>query len=110
MIAQLFVTVAILALVLVCEGCTNFLASRGAVHDSSTIVAYNADSSYLYGSMYSYPAQKNIPAGTMRQIFDWDSGTCMFIQLTRSASCLLSSLFGPTHHDKSYSLHESPQQ
>jgi len=77
MLSQLFVTVAVLAFALACEGCTNFLASRGAVQDSSTIVAYNADSSYLYGSMYSYPAQKNIPAGTMRQIFDWDSGTCV---------------------------------
>jgi len=66
--ARLFITIAILALVLVCEGCTNFLASRGAVQDSSTIVAYNADSSYLYGQMYSYPAQKNIPTGTMRQV------------------------------------------
>jgi dipeptidase len=56
------------------QGCTNFLATRGATNDASTIVAYNADSGALYGSLYSYPAEKH-PAGTMRQIFDWDTGT-----------------------------------
>jgi len=74
MLAKLLITVTVLALVLACQGCTNFLASRGAVQDSSTIVAYNADSPYLMGQMCSYPAKKNIPAGTMRQVFDWSSG------------------------------------
>jgi dipeptidase len=74
MLAQILVALAVLALVLQCQSCSNFLASKGATHDSSTIIAYNADSSMLYGQMYSYPAKKNIPAGTMRQIYDWSSG------------------------------------
>ena len=34
------------------------------------------DSAELYGSLYHYPAQQS-PAGTMRKIFDWDSGAYM---------------------------------
>lgn len=45
----------------------------GASTDSSTIVAYNADSGALYGSLYHYPATDH-PEGAMKNIYDWDSG------------------------------------
>ena len=32
-----------------------------------------ADSGSLYGSLGHYPAQKNIPPGTMRDIYGWDA-------------------------------------
>jgi dipeptidase len=54
-------------------GCTNLIISPQASADSSTIVAYNADSSTLYGTLYHYPANDHAP-GTMRDVYDWDSG------------------------------------
>jgi hypothetical protein len=52
--------------------CTNILVSKGASKDGSTMIAYNADSGGLYGSLGHYPA-KDHPAGAMRDIWDWDS-------------------------------------
>eukprot|EP01035_Chromulina_nebulosa_P021442 gene21442-27775_t len=37
------------------------------------MVAYNADSSNLYGSLYHYPASDH-SIGEMRQVYNWDSG------------------------------------
>ena len=45
--------------------CTNILVSKGASKDGSTMIAYNADSGGLYGSLGHYPA-KDHPAGAMR--------------------------------------------
>ena len=72
--SSICVTLAVLCYLGISDACTNFIATRAVTDDSSTILAYNADSSTLYGQLYSYPAQKNIPKGTMRKIFDWDSG------------------------------------
>lgn len=55
------------------NGCSNIIVSPGASADSSSIVAYNADSGSLYGLLYHYPAGSH-PAGTMRDVYDWDSG------------------------------------
>ena len=54
-------------------GCSNIIVSPGASTDSSSMIAYNADSSTLYGELYHYPAADHAP-GTMRNIYDWDSG------------------------------------
>lgn len=67
------VLVIVIALIAYVNGCSNIIVSSGASLDSSTIVAYNADSSTLYGSLYHYPAADHA-AGSMRDIFDWDSG------------------------------------
>jgi dipeptidase len=53
--------------------CTNLIVTPEASVDGSSIVAYNADSSTLYGMLYHYPASTH-KAGDMKQIFDWDSG------------------------------------
>ena len=53
--------------------CSNLIVSPGASKDSSSIVAYNADSGTLYGSLYHYPAADHAP-GTMRDVYDWDTG------------------------------------
>ncbi|KAF0235440.1 MAG: peptidase [Prolixibacteraceae bacterium] len=57
----------------VSNGCTNFLVTRGASADGSTMVTYAADSHTLYGELYFQPAQ-NHPAGAMRDIYEWDTG------------------------------------
>ncbi len=55
------------------QACTNFLISRGATVDGSTMISYAADSHYLYGELYFWPA-KDYPAGTMMDIWEWDTG------------------------------------
>jgi dipeptidase len=57
----------------VSNGCTNFLITRGASADGSTMVTYAADSHVLYGELYFQPAQKHAP-GAMRDIYEWDTG------------------------------------
>jgi len=55
------------------NGCTNFLVTRGASVDGSTMITYAADSHGLYGELYYQPAQ-DYPEGAMRDIFEWDTG------------------------------------
>jgi dipeptidase len=54
-------------------GCSNIIVTAGASADSSNILAYNADSASLYGSLYHYPAADHAQ-DEMRDIYDWDSG------------------------------------
>ena len=56
------------------DACTNFLFTKGATKDGSTMITYAADSHTLYGELY-YRKTANYPAGTMFQVVDWDSGT-----------------------------------
>ena len=55
------------------NGCTNFLITRGASVDGSTMITYAADSHTLYGELYFQPAADH-PAGSMRKIYEWDTG------------------------------------
>lgn len=55
------------------EACTNFLFTKGATKDGSTMITYAADSHTLYGELYYRPAADYAP-GTMFQVVDWDSG------------------------------------
>ena len=55
------------------EACTNFLITRGASEDGSTMISYAADSHVLYGELYHWPARDHIP-GTMMNIYEWDTG------------------------------------
>ncbi|MBN1821886.1 MAG: C69 family dipeptidase [Prolixibacteraceae bacterium] len=55
------------------KGCTNFLISKSATVDGSTMITYAADSHVLYGELYHWPAA-DYPAGAMLQIYEWDSG------------------------------------
>lgn len=56
------------------QACTNFLFTKGATKDGSTMITYAADSHTLYGELY-YRKAADYPAGTMFQVIDWDSGT-----------------------------------
>ena len=46
----------ILATFGISNACTNFIVAKGASVDGSTMVTYAADSYWLYGSLYHYPA------------------------------------------------------
>ena len=43
------------------QACTNFLVTRGASVDGSTMITYAADSHYLYGELYFWPAATHAP-------------------------------------------------
>ncbi len=53
--------------------CTNFLITKGATVDGSTMISYSADSHVLYGELYFRPAA-DYPAGTMMEVKEWDTG------------------------------------
>jgi dipeptidase len=53
--------------------CTNFLITKGASKDGSTMITYSADSHVLYGELYFWPAMKYKP-GTMVEVYEWDTG------------------------------------
>lgn len=53
--------------------CTNFLITKGASADGSTMITYAADSHVLYGELYHWPAA-DYPEGTMLKIYEWDTG------------------------------------
>lgn len=55
------------------NACTNFLVGKKASADGSTIISYSADSYWLYGALYHYPAAK-YPAGTKLNVNEWDTG------------------------------------
>lgn len=53
--------------------CTNFIVGKDASTDGSTIISYAADSYTLYGFLRFSPAADH-PAGSMREVKDWDTG------------------------------------
>jgi len=69
----------IIALALLAAGtgplwsCTNFLVTRGASVDGSTMISYAADSHVLYGELYHRPAA-DYPAGALAEVYEWDTG------------------------------------
>ena len=56
------------------SACTNFLITKGASADGSTMISYSADSHVLYGELYHWPAGNHIP-GSMLDVYEWDTGT-----------------------------------
>jgi dipeptidase len=53
--------------------CTNFIISKGATADGSTMITYVADSHVLYGELYYRPAA-DYPEGALFDIYEWDTG------------------------------------
>ena len=53
--------------------CTNYLITKGASTDGSTMISYAADSHVLYGELYYWPAA-TYPEGTMLDVYEWDTG------------------------------------
>ena len=64
------------AMLLASEGafaCSNLIVGKKASVDGSVLVSYNADDYGMFGYLCHYPAGTH-PKGSMRQIYDWDSG------------------------------------
>ncbi len=55
------------------NACTNFLFTKGATVDGSTMITYAADSHTLFGELYFRPAA-DYPEGTMMDVIEWDTG------------------------------------
>ncbi len=53
--------------------CTNFLITKGATVDGSTMITYAADSHELYGELYFTPAGRHAP-GAKLEVYEWDTG------------------------------------
>lgn len=53
--------------------CSNLIVGKKASVDGSVMVSYNADDYGMFGHLCHYPAGSH-PKGSMRQIYDWDSG------------------------------------
>ncbi|UCE07424.1 MAG: C69 family dipeptidase [bacterium] len=55
------------------QACTNFLISKGASKDGSTMITYAADSHEMYGELYYTAAADHLP-GSLLDIYEWDTG------------------------------------
>jgi len=53
--------------------CTNFLITKGASTDGSTMITYAADAHVMYGELYYWPAA-TWEDGAMLDVYEWDSG------------------------------------
>ncbi len=53
--------------------CTNYLVTKGASKDGSTMISYAADSHLLYGELYHWSAGE-WPEGTLMDVYEWDTG------------------------------------
>ena len=72
-IKQLFIVSLMLFAANSAIACTNYLITKGASVDGSTMLSYAADSHTLYGELYHWPAA-TYPEGTMMKIYEWDTG------------------------------------
>lgn len=76
--SQACATLAVLALLAAIAptpalACTNYLVTKGASADGSTMITYAADSHELYGELYFAPGG-TFGSGAMRDIIEWDTG------------------------------------
>jgi dipeptidase len=77
------------------HACTNFLITKGASRDGSTMISYSADSHVLYGELYYWPAMKYKP-GTMVDVYEWDTGK--FLGTIEQASATYSVVGNINQH------------
>jgi len=73
MIKKIFFISAFILAINLGHACTNFLVGKAATLDGSTLISYNADSYFLFGALYHFPAA-TYPEGSMLDVHDWDSG------------------------------------
>jgi len=58
---------------LTATACTNYLVTKGASADGSTMITYAADAHVLYGELYFTAAGKH-PPGAKLDVYEWDTG------------------------------------
>lgn len=74
MIKSLSLTLLIMAsFAQISVACTNFLITKGASTQGSSMISYSADSHVLYGELYHWSAAV-YPKGSMLEIYEWDTG------------------------------------
>jgi len=76
LIAGSFAIILMLGIHASITACTNFLITKGASADGSTMITYSADSHVLYGELYFWPAA-DYPDGAMLDVVEWDTGKPM---------------------------------
>jgi dipeptidase len=54
------------------NACTNFLITKGASVNGSSMISYSADSHQLYGELYFWPA-RDYPQGSYMDVYEWDT-------------------------------------
>jgi dipeptidase len=54
------------------NACTNYLVTKGASVNGSTMITYSADSHQLYGELYYWPS-RDYPQGSMLDVYEWDT-------------------------------------
>jgi len=57
----------------IANACTNFLITKGASKDGSTMITYSADSHVLYGELYYWP-ERDWEPGSILEVYEWDTG------------------------------------
>ena len=67
-----FLTAVLLSLT-TAMACTNFIISKGATVDGSTMITYSADSHVLYGELYFRPSA-DYAEGSLLEVYEWDTG------------------------------------
>lgn len=72
-ILVIILAIALLAPAVQTLACTNFLVTKGASVDGSTMISYSADSHTLYGELYHWPAA-TYPDGALLDVYEWDTG------------------------------------
>lgn len=55
------------------RGCTNILVTKGAAHDGTNHLAYNADDAAMLGAVSHWPAATHAPT-QQRPVYSWDLG------------------------------------
>jgi len=55
------------------SACTNYLITKGASTDGSTMISYAADSHVLFGELYHWPAA-TWADDAMLDVYEWDTG------------------------------------
>ncbi len=65
--------IVLLSATIISNACTNFLITRGASKDGSTMITYAADSHTLFGELYFWPAA-DYPEGSFFDVYEWDTG------------------------------------
>ena len=74
LLSSLFVLVLILALTgNSAKACTNYLVTKKASVDGSTMITYAADSHALYGDLYFWAAM-DWSEGSLLKVYEWDTG------------------------------------
>ena len=68
----LYILVLIVLQVYPNKGCTDFLITRGATADGSTILSYSVDAQWVPGGVKHFPAADHTP-GEMRKIIDFET-------------------------------------